>query len=123
MWFEAIPAALWVLSASICIGIAVLSVVRSHYGRSSKPVRPVGWNVAKCHILSLITGLLAYLVYLVIGAGYAKHVQKLYTQVGFASAVVLAALIIADVLLLILQSRRAERSHIDEVLSGAVHTF
>ncbi|MCI1222361.1 MAG: hypothetical protein LKG16_03220 [Bifidobacterium subtile] len=123
MWFEAIPAALWVLSASICIGIAVLSVVRSHYGRSSKPVRPVGWNVAKCHILSLITGLLAYLVYLVIGAGYAKHVQKLYTQVGFVSAIVLAALIIADVLLLILQSRRAERSHIDEVLSGAVHTF
>ncbi|MCI1241173.1 MAG: hypothetical protein LKG06_03395 [Bifidobacterium subtile] len=123
MWFEAIPAALWVLSASICIGIAVLSVVRSYYGRSSKPVRPVGWNVAKCHILSLITGLLAYLVYLVIGAGYAKHVQKLYTQVGFVSAIVLAALIIADVLLLILQSRRAERSHIDEVLSGAVHTF
>ncbi|KFJ01768.1 hypothetical protein [Bifidobacterium subtile] len=123
MWFEAIPAALWVLSALICIGIAVLSVVRSHYGRSSKPVRPVGWNVAKCHILSLITGLLAYLVYLVIGAGYAKHVQKLYTQVGFVSAIVLAALIIADVLLLILQSRRAERSHIDEVLSGAVHTF
>lgn len=123
MWFEAIPAALWVLSASSCIGIAVLSVVRSHYGRSSKPVRPVGWNVAKCHILSLITGLLAYLVYLVIGAGYAKHVQKLYTQVGFVSAIVLAALIIADVLLLILQSRRAERSHIDEVLSGAVHTF
>jgi hypothetical protein len=62
-------------------------------------------------------------VYLVIGAGYAKHVQKLYTQVGFVSAIVLAALIIADVLLLILQSRRAERSHIDEVLSGAVHTF
>ena len=123
MWFEAIPAALWVLSASICIGIGALSIARSHYGRSAKPVRPVGWNVTKCHILSLITGLLAYLVYLVIGASYAEHVQKLYTQIGFISAVVFAALIIADVLLLILQSRRAERSHIDEVLSGAVHTF
>jgi uncharacterized protein with PQ loop repeat len=130
MWSAALPAVLWGLSISICLGIVAICIVRSHYGRtfelshSAVPVqlpvrvRPVTWPVITWHLVSLVLSLLAYGVYMVDSAGYPAGAMKFYASTGWICAALLVILIAINLVLMYFQARRAARSQIEEILDG-----
>ncbi|MCI1864518.1 MAG: hypothetical protein LKI88_01055 [Bifidobacterium sp.] len=114
-----LPLIVWclaaVLSLAVC-GVCVMSgALMPGDGRSASMV---SWSVTGMHFMSVIAAAGSYLLFIVGSRRFSASMNGFYRSVGVVSAVIIVALILAQLVLIVLQARKAQHEQMDRVLSG-----
>ncbi|NEG69092.1 hypothetical protein [Bifidobacterium choloepi] len=117
---SALPAILWIIGVACSLLVIAICVLRSHYFNDrDKPVHPVSWSVVGMHFVTLVMVAAPYPIFLSERDSLKPSTLALYGKLGWPSAIVAIAVILAELVLMYLQARRAMKSQVEDTLKKA----
>lgn len=117
-----LPVVLWCSGLVVALTVMAIAVASSDLkakDRHHPSVKPVPWAVAYAHLASLLLFGAGYMVLILGIDGYHGAWKAFYEAALWPSIVATFVLVLAQVALLYLQSRRAMLSQMDEILKAA----
>ncbi|WEV68542.1 hypothetical protein OZX73_04370 [Bifidobacterium sp. ESL0775] len=117
------PGFLWIFALLWAVAICAICIVKGALRKKSdhRPVKTVPWSVILMHVFSLILCCAPYAVYKLNRAQIQVSTRHWYASLGIPSAIVLGVFFVAELVLMFLQARRAQRDIVDDVLSNHHH--
>ncbi|WEV41348.1 hypothetical protein OZX57_04550 [Bifidobacterium sp. ESL0682] len=88
----------------------------------SRKVETVQWSVVIMQIVSMFLCCAPYGVYKLMHDQISGEIRHWYSVLGIPSAIILGIFFVAELVLMYLQAKQAQRSIINEVLSRRHHT-
>ncbi|WEV68308.1 hypothetical protein OZX72_04890 [Bifidobacterium sp. ESL0769] len=118
-----LPGFLWLFALLWALGICAMCLVNGALRKKDdhRKVETVQWSVVIMQIVSMFLCCAPYGVYKLLHAQIHGIIRHLYAMLGIPSAVILGIFFVAELVLMYLQAKQAQRSIIDEVLSKRHH--
>lgn len=119
-----LPGFLWVFALLWALGICAMCLVNGALRKKDdhRKVETVQWSVIIMQIVSMFLCCAPYGVYKLLHSQISGTIRHWYAMLGIPSVVLLGIFFVAELVLMYLQARRAQRDIIDEVLSKRHHS-
>ncbi|MDF7665036.1 hypothetical protein [Bifidobacterium sp. ESL0745] len=118
-----LPGFLWIFALLWSLGICAKCLVNGALRKKDdhRKVETLPWSIIIMQIVSMFLCCVPYGIYKLLRAQITGTIRHWYAMLGIPSAVILGILFVAELVLMYLQAKRAQRDIIDEVLSKRHH--
>lgn len=107
---DMLPGIFWIITVALCLVLCSIVVVQSRYFDAERPVNPVPWSVTALHMGTLVCAMVPYVLFKQLSARITPVVRDFYVQQAWLSGIILIVLIAVELMLMIMQSKRASAS-------------
>ncbi|MBT1162734.1 MULTISPECIES: C4-dicarboxylate ABC transporter [Bifidobacterium] len=114
---DLLPLLLWLFSLCWSAAVCVICVVRGHLFAGGHPeVEPVSWTVIYAQVCSVVLCAVPFLALMLLQHDIDAVMLAWYDRYQIVGAIVAIIPVIAEWVLMFMQSKRAERTQIDRIL-------